>query len=73
MKIGFLEHAGKTGNDSYVSIEIEGKPKLMINWDKLDRSSQEIFTLLADGEPVESVEKIPYSMRAELPWEYRNQ
>lgn len=36
----------------------------MINWDKLDRSSQEIFTLLAEGESIEGIEKIPGSMRA---------
>ena len=70
MKIGFLEHAGKSGNDRYVSIEVEGKPKLMLNWDKLDSGSKEIFTLLADGESIESIEKIPSSMRAVLSWGY---
>lgn len=68
MRIGFLEHAGKTGNDRYVSIEVEGKPKLMLNWDKLDSGSKDVFTLLADGEVVESVEEIPYSMRPVSFW-----
>lgn len=70
MKIGFLEHAGKSGKDRYVSISVEGKPTLILNWDKLDRNSQEIFTLLADGERIESIEKIPSSMRSVLSWGY---
>ena len=68
MKIGFLEHAGKSGKDRYVSISVEGKPTLMLNWDKLDSGSKEVFTLLADGEPVESIEKIPGSMRPVSFW-----
>lgn len=68
MKIGFLEHAGKSGKDRYVSISVEGKPTLMLNWDKLDSGSKDVFILLADGEAIESVEEIPYSMRPVSIW-----
>lgn len=68
MKIGFLEHADKSGKDRYIKIIVEGKPTLMLNWDKLDSGSKDVFTLLADGEVIESVEKIPYSMRGTSFW-----
>ena len=68
MKIGFLEHAGKSGNDRYVTIAVESKPTLMPNWDKLDSGSKDVFTLLADGEVIENVERIPYNMRPVSFW-----
>ena len=68
MKIDFLEHGGKDGKTKYVTITVEGKPKLMLNWDNVDSGSKEVFTLLADGETVESVGKIPYTMRPVSFW-----
>lgn len=68
MEIGFLEHGGKSGKDRYVKIIVEGKPTLMLNWDNLDSGSKDVFILLADGEVIESVEEIPYSMRSASFW-----
>ena len=68
MKIGFVEHGGKDGKTRYMTVEVEGKPKLMLNWDNVDSGSKEVFALLSDGETVESVEKIPYGMRPVSFW-----